>query len=285
MTTSIATPETIRLQRSEGTSFAVQVYPTADPAAPAILIQPAMGVKAGYYTPLAHALREAGYNIAVAELRGHEESGGRKPGRHYDFGYHEMLTEDWPQAVAATKTRFPDAPVYLLGHSLGGQVSMLYAGRNPSQISGLILIAISSVHWKLWGVAFLLYSQATVLVSALLGHFPGKVFKFAGREARAVIADWARQARTGDFRIGRPPVNHKDALAGVTLPVLAISLQGDFFAPKHAADDLIGKMPRAQLSRHHLDPKAMGIDGVDHFRWVRKPEVVLPTVLDWLKSR
>lgn len=285
MTMPAATPESLRLQRQEGTSFALQVYPAADAAAPAILIQPAMGVKAGYYMPLAHALREAGHHVAVAELRGHEESGGRKPARDYDFGYHEMLTEDWPQAIAAVKARFPGTPLYLLGHSLGGQVSMLYAGRHPDQIAGLILIAISSVHWKLWGFAFLLYSQATVLVSTLLGHFPGKIFKFAGREARAVIADWARQARTGDFRIGRPPVSHKDALAGVTLPVLAISLQGDFFAPKHAADDLIGKMPRAQLSRHHLDPKAMGIDGVDHFRWVRKPQVVLPTVLHWLNSQ
>jgi hypothetical protein len=29
----------------------------------------------------------------------------------------------------------------------------------------------------------------------------------------------------------------------------------------------------------------MGIDGVDHFRWARKPEVVVPTILAWLKSR
>ena len=81
--------------------------PPADTAAPAVLIEPAMGVQAGYYAPLATALQEAGYNAAVAELRGHEESGGRLPARDYDFGYHEMLTEDWPQAIAAVKARFP----------------------------------------------------------------------------------------------------------------------------------------------------------------------------------
>ncbi len=278
-------PETIRLQRSEGTSFALQVYAAADTSAAAILIQPAMGVKAGYYTPLASALRDAGYNVAVAELRGHEETGGRLPGRDYDFSYHELLTEDWPQAIAAVKARFPGAPVYLFGHSLGGQVSMLHAGQHQDQLAGLILVAISSVHWKLWGVGFWFYSQAAVLTARLLGHFPGKTFRFAGREARGVIADWARQARTGDFILGRDRINHKDALAGVTLPVLAISLQGDFFAPKRATDDLIAKIPRAAVSRQHLDPRAMGIDGIDHFRWVRKPQVVLPTLLDWLKSR
>lgn len=281
----MTTPEIIRLQRSEGTSFALTVYPAADPRAPALLIQPAMGVQAGYYDRLALALQEAGLNVAISELRGHEAEGGRQPGRDYDFGYDNMLRQDWPQAVAAVKARFPGAPLYLFGHSLGGQVSMLYAGQHQDQLTGLILVAISSVHWKLWGVGFWLYSQAAVLTARLLGHFPGKTFRFAGREARGVIADWARQARTGDFILGPDRINHKTALAGVTLPVLAVSLQGDFFAPKRATDDLIAKIPQAQLSRHHLDPKAMGFDGIDHFRWARKPQVVLPTVLDWLKSR
>lgn len=167
------TLETIRLQRSEGTSFALQVYAAANAQAAAILIQPAMGVKAGYYAPLANALRDTGYNVAVAELRGHEESGGRLPGRDYDFGYHEMLTEDWPQAIAAVKARFPGAPFYLYGHSLGGQISSIYAAHNPQQLNGLILTAVSSVHWKLWPLPFWPYSQTAVLVSKLLGHFPG----------------------------------------------------------------------------------------------------------------
>ena len=279
-------PEIIRLQRNEGTSFALQVYAATDSKAAAVLIQPAMGVKAGYYAPLAAALRDAGYNIAVAELRGHEESGGRKPGRDYDFGYHELLTEDWPQAIAAVKARFPGAPFYLYGHSLGGQVSAIYAAHHPEQLDGLILTAVSSVHWKLWPLPFWPYSQAAVLVSKLLVHFPGEKFNVAGREARSVIADWGRQARTGRFYFGKPERTDHDAmLATLTIPVLAISLQGDFFAPKHAMNDIVRRFPKAALTRQHLDPKAMGIDGIDHFRWVRKPQVVLPTLLDWLKSR
>lgn len=280
------TPEIIRLQRNaEATSFALHVYPASAPTAPAILIQPAMGVKAGYYAPLATGLQQAGYNIAVAELRGHEETGGARPGRDYDFGYHELLTEDWPQATAAVKARFPSAPLYLYGHSLGGQISAIYAAHHPEQLNGLILTAVSSVHWRLWPLPFWPYSQAAVLVAKLLGHFPGEKFKFAGREARSVIADWGRQARTGRFWFGKPSrIDHDAVLATMTLPVLAISLQGDFFAPKHAMDDIVRRFPKAALTRHHLDPKAMGIDGIDHFRWARKPQVVLPTVTDWLKS-
>lgn len=282
----MTTPEIIHLQRAEGTSFALHLHSAADPSAPAILIEPAMGVKAGYYAPLAEALCAAGYNTAVAELRGHEESGGRKPGWGYDFGYHEMLTEDWPQAIAAVKAQFPGAPFYLYGHSLGGQISSIYAAHHPDQLDGLILTAVSSVHWKIWPLPFWPYSQAAVLTARLLGHFPGETFRFAGREARSVIADWGRQARTGKFLFGRPQKTDHDAvLATMTLPVLAISLQGDFFAPRHAMDDIVRRFPGADLTRHHLDPKALGFEGVDHFRWVRKPGVVLPTIQDWLNSR
>lgn len=280
------TPESANLTRADGSRFALRFFPGADPAAPLLLIQPAMGVQAGYYTPLALALNEAGYNAAVSELRGHEEaSDARRPGWGYDFGYDEMLREDWPLAVAAARKRFPRSRLYLLGHSLGGQVSSIFAAHNPGAVDGLILIAISSVYWRLWGFGFLGYSQLTVLVSHLLGHFPGKVFRFAGREARTVIADWARQARTGRFRFGRPKVDHDALMAQAKLPVLGISLAGDFFAPRQAADHLLGKLKSADLTRLHLDPKAAGFEKVDHFRWVRQPNVVLPAIKEWLSAR
>jgi len=279
-----ATPETVTLHRAEGTSFALSVFPAADAAAPAILIEPAMGVKAGYYLKLAEALQQAGYNTAIAELRGHEATGGKRPGWGYDFGYHEMLHEDWPLAVAAVKARFPQAPFYLLGHSLGGQLSCLYAAACPGSMAGLILIACSSVHWRLWPRAFLPYSQIVGVTGRLLGHFPGHRFRFAAREARTVMADWARQARTGHFRFGRPPVDYDPKLAQVALPVLGISFTTDFFATRRAMDGLLAKLSQARLERHHLDPKALGFEGIDHFRWARQPAIVLPLIRDWLAA-
>lgn len=285
ITPPAAAPETIALPRAEGTAFALSVFPAADATAPAILIEPAMGVKAGYYLKLAAALCAAGQNVAIAELRGHEAQGGRRPGWGYDFGYHEMLHEDWPMAVAAVKARFPAAPVYLLGHSLGAQISCLYAAAYPGSVAGLILIACSSVHWKLWPKAFLPYSQVIGLTGRLLGHFPGHRFRFAAREARTVMADWARQARTGRFRFGRPRVDYEDRLADVTLPAIGISFSTDFFATRRAMDGLLGKMPKLRLERHHLDPKVLGFERIDHFRWVRQPAIVLPLVTAWLEKQ
>lgn len=275
--------EILTLHRKDGGRFAVEIFASENAAAPVVLIQPAMGVRAGYYRLLAEALRDAGCHVGIAELRGHEaHDDARRPGWGYDFGYHHMLHEDWPQAIAAMKARFPGSRFYLLGHSLGAQVSCLYASQHQTELDGMILIACCSVEWRLWGAPFLIYSQAAGQIGRLLGYFPGKHFRFAGREARGVMADWARLARTGRFILGKPKLDYEPALRAVTLPVLGISLEGDFFAPRHAFDALVNKMPKAALERHHLDPKALGFDGIDHFRWARKPELVLPTVRQWL---
>ncbi len=278
--------EPIILTRNNGTRFTLTLYQHDRADAPAILIQPAMGVQAGYYSLLAEALQAAGYNVGVSELRGHEAAADApRPGHGYDFSYHDMLHEDWPLAAQAMQARFPAAKFYLLGHSLGGQISNLYASTRPAKLDGLIIIAACSVHWKLWGFPFLLYSQVAGQIGRVLGHFPGKRFRFAGREASGVMRDWARQARTGRFMLGNPRIDYEPKLAEVTLPVLAISLQGDFFAPRHTMDALIGKMSNAALTRIHLDPKALGFDKIDHFRWVRQPALVMPDVTKWLEAQ
>jgi predicted alpha/beta hydrolase len=85
-----------------------------------------------------------------------------------------------------------------------------------------------------------------------------------------VIRDWAHLARTGRFVAG------EDALAGVRLPVLAISVERDRLGPARAVDALVAKLPSATVERDHLD-----LDGIDHFKWARRPEVVVPRLVAW----
>lgn len=268
------------VSREDGTSFAVTVHPAAE-AGPVILVVPAMGMPAGYYGKLATALAEAGWTAAVMEQRGHEETGGRRPGWRYDFGYAE-LADDIDAAVRLLAAGGEE--VYLLGHSLGGQVGSTYAARNvdqhPDRVAGLILVAAPSPYWRTYGLSFLPLSQAMSLLARVVGHFPGKHVRFAGREARGVMSDWARLTRTGRIATGRPRVDHSDALARLRLPALVVSVEGDTLAPAAAVDRLAAMMPSVELERVHLED-----DGIDHFRWARRPESVVPTIDAWLTAR
>lgn len=264
----------IVLERAEGTSFVVTLVRAVGAAAqaPVVLVAPAMGMKARYYLPLLEALAAAGVHAAVAEQRGHEASGGRLPGRDYDFGYADLV-EDLARAVEAVRVELPGAPVLLLGHSLGGQVAALYAGAHPDVLAGLILVASGTPHWRDYSRRLLFAAYAFPLAARVVGYFPGERLKFAGREARGLMRDWGHLARTGRFPRG------ERALVDVRLPVLSVSIEDDWLGPVSSIDGLVAKLPGADVTRVHVAE-----DGVDHFRWARRTEPVVPLIADWLKT-
>lgn len=262
--------EQLLLERAEGTRFAVTLLRAADPTAPVLAVQPAMGMGSRYYLPFAQALAAAGVNAALLEQRGHEAAGGRLPGFRYDFGYADLL-DDLARALDAVRRELPDASPYLLGHSLGGQVGVMYAATHPGELAGLVLMASSTPYWRDWGPGLLLASVVFPAVAAVRGHFPGGRLRFAGREARRLIREWGRLARTGRFPVG------EDRLGEVRLPVLAVSVEGDRLGPIGPVDAMCAKLPAATVTREHI-----AADGVDHNRWARRPEVVVPLIAGWL---
>ena len=114
---------------------------------PCILIAPAMGVPARTYLALAAELQSLGYSAATFDMRGIGRSSIRAS-RDNDFGYFDMVAEDFPAAVKTLESELPNRQLVLFGHSLGGQLSCLYLSQNPDAAKALILSASCSVHHK-----------------------------------------------------------------------------------------------------------------------------------------
>ncbi|MGC0249506.1 alpha/beta fold hydrolase [Pseudactinotalea sp. Z1748] len=277
---SAPSPENILIRRTENTCFTLRWYP-GPAGAPVVLVVPAMGVQAGYYGKLAQAQREAGLSVAVTELRGHEASGGRRPSRRYDFGYADLV-QDVGRAVDELRVRAPEAQILLLGHSLGGHVGSVYAAQHPGALAGLMLVATGSVWWRLWDWRMYAIGVLMSLLTALLGYFPGHRLGFAGREARGQMRDWIRFNRTGRLEFGAPRTNHDVMLAALDLPVLAVSFEGDSFAPPKALEGLLAKFHRARITRLHLGAREQEPPG--HLRWARRPDLLLGAMTTWIDS-
>ncbi len=243
----------------------LHVYPEPDSDRPLVVLFPAMGVPARFYRSFAAELSSAGLWAVVADLRGTGTSTPR-PSRASRCRYAD-LADDVGAVLDALKQRRAGRRTILLGHSLGGQACALYLARSGgSTVDGLVLVAVGLPYWRCYSGArratVLGLTQSIGLTSAALGVWPG--WGFGGRQARGVIRDWAYTARHGRFR----DAALESALAQVTTPVLAVSVDDDQYTPPATTDRLCAKLTAAPVQRAHY-PTAEAGGRLDHFQWVR----------------
>ncbi|MEB3370978.1 alpha/beta hydrolase family protein [Saccharopolyspora mangrovi] len=276
--------EAVEVTTPDHVRFVVRIKPQDDPSAPVVLVLPAMAMKAKFYYPLVKALHDEGLSVATADLRAQGESTPSLEDSR-NFGYREIVETDLPAITEAVAKRFPEAPLHVFGHSLGGQTALLHACADPTRIAGLCLFATGSVYWR----AFPPERRLSVLaggryigsVSKLRGRWPGGLFvptPVAGR----VMTDWCYQNLTGRYRLSGSERNYAPLLRELTMPVMAISLDDDELGPKSNVDYLCTRIPRAKLTRRHWDAESGVVENLDHFGWIKDSPAVAAEVREWI---
>jgi predicted alpha/beta hydrolase len=277
-----ATPRDLPVTTPDGHRTVLRLFAPEAPPRVGFLVLPAMGVAARYYDRLGTALSEAGVFAAVADLRGQGASNLRA-GRSVNWGYHEAVVHDLPALIAATREAVGAAPLYVLGHSLGGHLAALHVALRPDAVAGLVLVASGTTWHRNWPAPhrFVLLAQMQLggLIAGTLGYFPGKRLGFADRQARREMADWAALGRHGRFAPRGPRVDYEAALARVRLPVWSYTFEGDTYTPRAAADHLVDKLSAAAVERVHLGPADVPAACLHHFQWARHPGPVVAHIL------
>lgn len=252
----------------------------------AVVVVPAMGMPARHYDGFASALAASGCHVLTVELPGCGDS-AVTVGRDTHVGYQDLLDVDVDIAVSFAEAQWPSTRRVLVGHSLGGQLAVLYAAARPDKVSAVALTAAGSVHWKayplLTGLGVLAFTQFARAVAAILGVFPGDRLGFGGRQPRRLIQDWARTAISGRWRPAGSTVDYHELLAALPLPVLAVTLEDDRFAPASSVDALTRPLPDGLVDRAYLSADQMR-GAATHLRWLRTPQPVAATVSAWLAA-
>ena len=278
-------PLAVDITNSDGTSTVVHQYGNTESVKASIIVWPALGVKASYYETLANELCSRGFLVFTADLRGNGKSSIR-PSRKVNFGYADVLDQEFTSVVQHVAKTFPDKKILLFGHSIGGQLSCLFASRKTVKIDGLILSGTCSVYYKGWNgfsaYRILALTQFINLVSKLTGYFPGKKLGFGGTEARGLMADWSKQARSGRYEIDNDSYNYEKELRLIKLPILSISYEGDEMAPKGAVEHLLNKLSLAKKEHIHLLRGDSRNESFSHFNWVKKPKNIVEIVDNWV---
>ena len=281
--------ETRPIHYRDGSNNQANVFLAEKEVKAMIICLPALGVRASYYHDFALALSAQDFHVITIDWRGHGQSDLR-PGRTIDFGYEELV-EDLGELLDYAENWFSVMPVYVVGHSLGGQIASLCAARYPGLIQGLVLIASCSVYyegwegkgaWRIWLAAKLFHP-----LSKVVGYFPGKLIGFGGREARKVMHDWCYNGLYGKYRLAGSPFDYEAALPKMDTPSLAISIPGDELAPVKATENLVGKFASAlHIRRNHLilDNHQENTRPYDHFNWAKQPQEIVQHIISWIPS-
>lgn len=276
--------EAIPVPAPDGTTFVVRVLPGPHPTTPVVLVLPAMALKAKFYLPLATELHRCGLTAATTDLRGQGESRPRLT-RASRFGYRELIELDLPAIILALRTRFPAAPLYLFGHSLGGQLALLYTATEGEGVAGICLIGTGTVYWRVFGRRWfevLWKIQAIGLWSRITGHWPGGMV-IGGPMAGGVMTDWARHSLTGHYRPAGSTRDFDESLRALARPMLVMSLDTDPLGPRRTIDYLCTRMPAAEITRWHIDASC-GVRHLDHFRWIQDSPVIAAATAAWIQG-
>jgi predicted alpha/beta hydrolase len=273
------------VRAADGHELALLVERPLEPRA-ALLFMCAMGVEASYYGPFASAMAERSILVAMCDLRGHGASSLR-PRRGVDFGYREIVELDIPAAVEVIRERAEGLPLYLGGHSLGGQLVMLHVAAMRPQIDGIALVACAipySENWSGRSRAFIRFAAFTFpIAGALLGYVPGDRLGFGGKEARTLMRDWAHNAMTARYEPTGSSVDYEAALASLEVELVTVNVDGDEMAPPNAVDFMFDKVPRARGVR--LEAKLSETKPGAHMRWARDPDGVVDCLAGWFDGR
>ena len=279
---------TIPVQAADGATAEISLV-LPEGAQYGLLWLPAMGVAARHYAPLAAHCAEQGIACAVHEWRGIGSSSLRAGrGRARDWGYGELL-RDIGASFAAAHAAAPGLIWLLGGHSLGGQLALLYVSQVRAPIDGLALIGSGTPYWRnfRWPQRWPLRAAFALapLVAGTWGYYPGRRLGFGGNESRGVIRDWTRSARSGCYVITGQDMDADAALVAVRQPVLVLHARDDRLVPQAAIDHLLAKLPNASCEQIQLDAADFGTATVGHFGWMQAPQPVARAIAAWVVRR
>jgi acylglycerol lipase len=234
----------------------------------------------GRYAWTAEQLAARGYATHALDHRGH----GHSEGTRAYVDRMDNVVADLDQLVRFAAEQHPDAPVFLLGHSMGGCVALAYAIQHQDKLDGLILSAplaaleaaslatraagrVLSVVAPRLGV-FGIDSSGVSRDPEVVRDYDADPLNYHGKLPARTVAELADTVGAFDEEVPR-----------LTLPLLVMHGTADPIVPPEASD-MVSERASSE------DKTYLRYDGLFH-EILNEPERerVLGDIADWLDAR
>ncbi len=269
----------------DGYPLAAHVFEPEVEARATVLLPAAMGVRQDFYFPFAGWLREQGFSAVAFDYRG---IGRSAPATLRGF---EASLRDWAEDYNAVlrwaKGQSPGKPVYVVGHSLGGQLLGILP--DVGLLDGIVTIAAGSGYWRenaaplrrwVWPFWFVLVPLSV----RLFGYFPGRRLGRIGDVPKSVMLEWRRWCLDEDYLVGALGDGARGGFARVGCPMLSLSFADDEMMSETNIRKLHAFYTNAPLELRRITPQDLGVARIGHFGFFRESfrATLWPQVGEWL---
>lgn len=234
----------------------------------AVIVSSATAVPRRFYRHYAEALAGAGYVTVTYDYRG---IGDSRPAtlRGFAAEARDWGLKDMAGVVDWVRTRFAPGRLYLVGHSIGGQVAGMLD--NSAAIDGMITLSAQSGYWRVQGgeqkLVVALHVHVTLpLLSHIMGYMPWSWLGPAEDLPKGVALEWCRWCRDPRYLLGDSTLP-LERFAEFLAPVLAYSIDDDKWGTRQAVDRMMSAYPNVE--RRHVVPEEHGLPSLGHVGYFR----------------
>lgn len=257
----------VTLVADDGVLLAGTVYAGPKPKA-AVVLNSGTGIPRRFYARFASWLAERGYAVLTYDYRG---IGGSKPKGGSLRGFKASMTlwaeRDMTAAIDNQKTRYPELPLFVIGHSIGGQVLAL--AKNTELIDGVASIATSTGTWqKLTGslrwISAAMWYGIIPATTRTLGYAPAKKLRWGENLPAGVAEEWSRWCKTPDYFLPHLSGAQVARVASFKKPWLALSFSDDPIANEETVAALFRMYASLVPTERRITPAEIGASEIGH---------------------
>lgn len=272
------------LFRADRAQLVGRLFGPAGKVKAAIVLHGATGVKQRYYRHFARWLAGQGYACLTYDYRDFGASGTgdlrRSKATMVDWGLRDQAA-----AQRALETATGDAPLWVIGHSMGG--FMMPFQPDVAKVERLITVASGPVHlsdhpWPYRAAALAFWYGPPAWATGLLRYLPARAMRIGHDLPGGVYRQWRRWCTSREFYLGDVgrdlPVPDWKAFRGT---LKAVAIADDDMIPPACVWRGMQNFPEAHKRQLVVRPAEYGLSKIGHLG-VFKPEcaAVWPRLLE-----
>lgn len=255
-----------------------------------ILICSATALRQQFYWKFAEWMTTQGYGVLTFDYRGIGASLNGRSVRDSSARKQDWGQLDMPAALDYLVCKFPDLPIHLVGHSVGGQLIGLMP--NHERLERIVTVGSSSGYLynlapgtRLFA-AFLL--KVYIPISAkLLGYVPTRWIGWGEDLPAQVALQWAAWCTRPGYVLNAlgsdVAVDFFDQIKG---PILWLTATDDPIATPENIDDMLRLYENASVTRGRINPREYGLERIGHVDFFRPRNAKLwPLIANWLSPK